>query len=65
MLLTVNVMRRVPWHDMGIRFRVSDGDLMSLLALVLPLTLFLSKFLCPTHVTVKRAPENNSASMVR
>jgi len=42
MLLTVNVMRRVPWHDMGIRFRVSDGDLMSLLALVLPLALFLS-----------------------
>jgi len=25
LLLTVNVMRRVPWHDMGIRFRVSDG----------------------------------------
>jgi sodium transport system permease protein len=42
LLLTVNVMRRVPWHDMGIRFRVSDGDLMSLLALVLPLALFLS-----------------------
>jgi sodium transport system permease protein len=42
MLLTVNVMRRVPWHDMGIRFRVSDGDLMSLLALVLPLALLLS-----------------------
>ncbi|MEX2262019.1 MAG: ABC transporter permease [Bryobacteraceae bacterium] len=42
MLLTVNVMRRVPWHDMGIRFRVSDGELMSLLALVLPLALFLS-----------------------
>jgi sodium transport system permease protein len=32
MLLTVNVMRHVPWHDLGIRFRVSDGDLMSLLA---------------------------------
>jgi sodium transport system permease protein len=42
MLLTVNVLRRVPWHDLGIRFRVSDGDLMSLLALVLPLALFLS-----------------------
>lgn len=42
MLLTVNVLRRVPWHDLGIRFRVSDGDLMSLLALVLPLVLFLS-----------------------
>lgn len=42
MILTVNVMRRVPWHDMGIRFRVSDGELMSLLALVMPLTLFLS-----------------------
>jgi len=42
MLLTVNVLRRVPWEDMGIRFRVSDADLMSLLALVLPLVLFLS-----------------------
>jgi sodium transport system permease protein len=42
MLLTVNVLRRVPWHDLGIRFRVSDADLMSLLALVLPLALFLS-----------------------
>jgi sodium transport system permease protein len=42
MLLTVNVLRRVPWHDLGIRFRVSDGALMSLLALVLPLALFLS-----------------------
>jgi len=41
-LLTVNVLRRVPWQDLGIRFRVSDGDLMSLLALVLPLALFLS-----------------------
>lgn len=42
MLLTVNVLRRVPWQDMGIRFRVSDGDLMSLLALILPLAFFLS-----------------------
>ena len=42
MLLTMNVFRRVPWHDMGIRFHVSDGDLMSLLALVLPLALLLS-----------------------
>jgi sodium transport system permease protein len=42
LVLTINVFRRVPWHDMGIRFRVSDGDLMSLLALVLPLALFLS-----------------------
>lgn len=42
LLLTINVMRRVPWQDMGIRFRVSDADLMSLLALVLPLALFLS-----------------------
>jgi sodium transport system permease protein len=42
MLLTVNVLRRVPWEDMGIRFRVSDGDLISLLGLVLPLALFLS-----------------------
>jgi sodium transport system permease protein len=42
MLLTVNVLRRVPWHDLGIRFRVPDADLMSLLALVLPLAFFLS-----------------------
>jgi sodium transport system permease protein len=42
MLLTVNVMRRVPWQDLGIRFRVSDGNLLSLLALILPLALFLS-----------------------
>ena len=42
MLLTVNVLRRVPWHEMGIRFRVTDNELMSLLALVLPLALFLS-----------------------
>ena len=27
MLLTINVMRRVPWHDLGVRFTVSDGDL--------------------------------------
>lgn len=39
MLLTVNVMRRVPWPDMRIRFRVSDGYLMSLLALPLALLL--------------------------
>jgi sodium transport system permease protein len=45
MILTVNVLRRVPWHDLGIRFRVSDGDLMSLLALVLPLALFLTSAL--------------------
>lgn len=42
MVLTVGIMRRVPWHDLGIRFRVTDGELMSLLALVLPLGLFLS-----------------------
>ena len=42
MVLTINVMRRVPWHDLGIRFRVSDPELMSLLALILPLALFLS-----------------------
>jgi ABC-type Na+ efflux pump permease subunit len=42
MLLTINVMRRVPWHDLGIRFRVSDAELMSLLVLILPLALFLS-----------------------
>jgi sodium transport system permease protein len=42
MALTVNVMRRVPWHDLGIRFRVTDAELMSLLLLILPLVLFLS-----------------------
>jgi sodium transport system permease protein len=42
MVLTVSVMRRVPWHDLGIRFRVSDPELLSLLALILPLALFLS-----------------------
>ncbi|HET9408084.1 MAG TPA: ABC transporter permease [Candidatus Sulfotelmatobacter sp.] len=42
LLLTVNVLRRVPWQDLGIRFRVSDADLMSLLALVLPLAFLLS-----------------------
>jgi sodium transport system permease protein len=42
MLLTINVMRRVPWHDLGVRFTVSDGALLSLLALVLPLALLLS-----------------------
>ena len=42
MILTINVMRRVPWHDIGIRFPVSDAELMSLLALILPLALLLS-----------------------
>lgn len=42
MVLTVTVMRQVPWHDLGIRFRVTDGELMSLLALILPLALLLS-----------------------
>jgi len=42
MVLTMSVMRRVPWHDLGIRFRVTDGELLSLLALILPLALFLS-----------------------
>jgi sodium transport system permease protein len=42
MLLTINVMRRVPWHDLGIRFTVTDGALLSLLALVLPVAFLLS-----------------------
>lgn len=42
MLLTMSVMRRVPWHDLGIRFLVTDGELLSLLILVLPLALLLS-----------------------
>jgi sodium transport system permease protein len=44
MVLTINVMRRVPWHDLGIRFTVTDGALLSLLALVLPVALLLSAF---------------------
>ena len=42
MVITVNVLRRIPWHDLGIRFRVTDGELFSLLLLVVPLTLFLA-----------------------
>ncbi len=42
MVITVNVLRRIPWHDLGIRFRVTDGELFSLLLLILPLTLFLA-----------------------
>ena len=42
MVLTMTVMQRVPWHDLGIRFRVSDPELMTLLALILPLAFFLS-----------------------
>lgn len=42
MVITVNVLRRIPWHDLGIRFRVTDGELFSLLLLLLPLALLLS-----------------------
>lgn len=42
MIVTVNVLRRIPWHDLGVRFRVSDGELFSLLLLILPLALFLA-----------------------
>jgi sodium transport system permease protein len=45
MAITVFVFRRIPWHDLGIRFRVTDGELVSLLILVLPLTLFLAAVL--------------------
>lgn len=45
MVITVTVLRRVPWHDLGVRFRVTDGELFSLLLLVLPLTMFLSALL--------------------
>lgn len=40
--LTISVMRRVPWHDLGMRFTVSDAALLSLLALILPVALLLS-----------------------
>lgn len=42
LIITVNVLRRIPWHDLGIRFRLSDGELFSLLLLILPLALFLA-----------------------
>lgn len=42
MVLTINVLRRVPWHDLGMRFTVTDGALFSLLALVLPVAFLLS-----------------------
>lgn len=42
MVITVNVLSRIPWHDLGVRFRVTDGELFSLLLLILPLTFFLA-----------------------
>lgn len=42
LLLTITVMRRVPWHDLGIRFTVTDAALASLLVLILPAALLLS-----------------------
>lgn len=42
LVITVSVLRRIPWHDMGIRFRVSDGELFSLLLLLLPLAMLLA-----------------------
>jgi sodium transport system permease protein len=42
MIMTINVMRRVPWHDLGVRFAVTDAALLSLLGLILPLALLLS-----------------------
>lgn len=44
MLLTITVMRRVPWHDLGMRFAVTDGELLSLLVLILPVAFLLSAF---------------------
>jgi len=41
LVLTITVLRRVPWHDLGIRFTVTDAGLASLLALILPAALFL------------------------
>jgi sodium transport system permease protein len=45
MIITVSVLRRIPWHDLGVRFRVTDAELFSLLILILPLTLFLAAVL--------------------
>lgn len=42
MVITVNVLSRIPWHDLGIRFRVTNAELFSLLLVILPLTLFLA-----------------------
>ena len=42
LLITVNVLRRIPWHDLGIRFRVTDAELFSLLLLLLPLAVLLA-----------------------
>ena len=42
MLITVNVLRRIPWHDLGIRLRVTDAELFSLLLLLLPLAVLLA-----------------------
>jgi sodium transport system permease protein len=44
MLLTIAVMRRVPWHDLGMRFAVTDGELLGLLVLILPVAFLLSAF---------------------
>lgn len=44
MLLTITIMRRVPWHDLGMRFAVTDGELLSLLVLILPVAFLLSAF---------------------
>jgi sodium transport system permease protein len=44
LLLTIAVMRRVPWHDLGLRFTVSDASLLSILGIVLPAAVALSAF---------------------
>jgi sodium transport system permease protein len=44
LLLTIAVMRRVPWHDLGLRFTVSDASLLSILVIVLPAAVALSAF---------------------
>lgn len=55
-LRTVSVLPRVSWQDVGIRFRVSDADLMSLLARVLPLA-------CSGNVRCQLRPTFRAARM--
>lgn len=44
LVLTIVVLRQVPWHDLGMRFTVSDAALVSLMGLVLPAAFLLSAF---------------------
>jgi sodium transport system permease protein len=60
MLLTMSVMRRVPWHDLGVRFTVTDAELLSLLALILPLAFLLSAVVLVTSTFARSFKEAQS-----